>query len=330
MFVNTPHHQFVRTFYTIPHHVLQSITIWLPRPLDYSPIKSTIWIIYVHGGAWRDPECDSDQFIPTVNYLSHASNQDTMSGIAGFASINYRLSPYPDHTRNGSDPQDAYRNVQHPAHLQDVVQALEYLSKHFLIDAYGWIGVGHSAGATLLTQLLSDVDIAALPKNIQRAYLGLHSLILIAGIYDLPRFVRNHSGADSSKTIKDIYMAIVTGAFGQDPLLWVAPSPIHRNFGMENWPSLRFIVMARSDQDQLVEEEQNNVMDVALRAQGWVGERESDTIPERQIWRRSLSGAHDDVWKTDGGQIAMLIEEVLDRLLENVDRGEVYGEEVGV
>ncbi|EDU40387.1 predicted protein [Pyrenophora tritici-repentis Pt-1C-BFP] len=49
--------------YTSPATPLQTLDIWLPeaqsQDTDSSP--PALWILYIHGGAWRDPTKDSHQ-----------------------------------------------------------------------------------------------------------------------------------------------------------------------------------------------------------------------------------------------------------------------------
>ncbi|KAF2496200.1 hypothetical protein BU16DRAFT_460607 [Lophium mytilinum] len=314
---NTPLKQFHSYPYTNPPiHILQTVTIWLPRPLEDSDPNSTKWLIYLHGGAWRDPECSSKQFIPTVNYLDQLSDPATMSAIAGFASINYRLSPYPPPAAHPSDPSDPYRNVQHPTHLNDVCVALAYLSARFRIEDYGWVGIGHSAGATLWTQLLSDVDVGTVPRPSAAVRGSLSGLVLLAGIYDLPLFLELHRAPLVDAKTQRIYEQIVTGAFGEDPVGWAVASPANARYVGEEWPALGLVVLARSKGDQLVEEEQDAEIEAVLRQQGWVGEGEEDggRGRRRKLWVRQLEGGHDEVWQSNKGQIAGLVQEVFSRL----------------
>ncbi|RMY50255.1 hypothetical protein D0864_14589 [Hortaea werneckii] len=128
------------------HSTLNTLDYYIPR--RPSTAAHQLWIIYIHGGAWRDPEIDSTSFLPTQTLLSQSRAIDQ---IAGFASINYRLSPYPSHPRIPSHPADPARTAHHPDHLSDILAALRHLQ-----DAFGfgtrYLLVGHSCGATLAFQ----------------------------------------------------------------------------------------------------------------------------------------------------------------------------------
>lgn len=98
----------------------------LQRVAVYNPDDeaSETWVIYIHGGAWRDPKMD------------HTDGDHLIKAFKTGASIDYRLSP----------------EVKHPEHLKDVLKGLAYLEKHYTIRRC--ILVGHSAGAFLILQSL--------------------------------------------------------------------------------------------------------------------------------------------------------------------------------
>ena len=92
---------------------LQTLTAWVPATSDRSPPDDASlprrpgrWIIFIHGGAWRDPAVTAAAFDRAAAALL-LRNQDSTSTskgsrIAGLASLNYRLSPYPG--RPSDDP----------------------------------------------------------------------------------------------------------------------------------------------------------------------------------------------------------------------------------
>ncbi|KAJ9424964.1 hypothetical protein QL093DRAFT_2227464 [Fusarium oxysporum] len=101
---------------------------------------------------WRDPRNDENDFTESIKRIV-ISGAVAILDIAGFVSIDYRLSPHPDF------PQES-ATVKHPDHLEDIWSALNYLQgKYELSNNY--ILVGHSAGATLAFQLLMSGDILA-------------------------------------------------------------------------------------------------------------------------------------------------------------------------
>ncbi|KAF2003321.1 hypothetical protein P154DRAFT_520275 [Amniculicola lignicola CBS 123094] len=309
--------------YTDPPTRLQTLDLFLPRPIEQSDPEHTVWIIYVHGGAWRDPEQTSRTVEPTLNHLND------LSKIAGIASINYRFSPYINHPTSPSDPSDPDRNVTHPAHIQDVHAALLHLQDTYGVGhtasgspGYPWIGVGHSCGATLLCQLASHIGLSDSPQK-EAKVAGPAALALFAGIYDIPLFYANHKdGAWGS-----VYPEIVQGAFGPDTQTavkppyepWVPPSPISGKYERTEWPEGKLVVMVHSDEDELVEWGQVFGFQEKLVREEW---KDSSNVEwekiggdeggdkQRGLVVRKARGAHDWVWE-DGRQIAVIIGKVV-------------------
>ncbi|KAF2866662.1 Alpha/Beta hydrolase protein [Massariosphaeria phaeospora] len=282
--------------YTTPPHPLQTLSLWLPRPLpaSTSPDPSLApdprpFLIYLHGGAWRDPHQTRSTIAPTLSHL--ASHPTLPSRLAAVASLDYRLSPHPAYPSNNAGEDDA---VRHPAHLNDVRAALQ-----FLRDEYGmreWVGVGHSAGATLLMQCVAGIasplttpSPSSPPTTAPETSTTttLLTLILLSGIYNLPQLLASHSHPTSPHT--STYASIISSAFGPEKTLWRAASPALVAKGTysdeamaQRAPGLRRVVLGWSAGDEVVQ-----VCD--------------------------LTGSHDEVWQ-DGGQIVALIGEVLGRL----------------
>jgi hypothetical protein len=120
---------------------------------DTSPNQRPRWVIYIHGGAWRDPNITYESFIPTIKHLV---NRTTPMPIAGFASIDYRLSAHPDFPQDADTPPEARREARHPDHIEDVCSALIYLICNHDIG-FDYLLVGHSVGATLAFQVITRV-----------------------------------------------------------------------------------------------------------------------------------------------------------------------------
>ena len=296
--------------YTNPPNRLQTLDIWLPRPLEESDPSKSLWIIYIHGGAWRDPTQTSLYAEPTLKHLFSSLH----SNIAGIASLNYRLSPYPSHPTDPSSPSDHDRNVAHPTHIRDVAQGIAYLQKEYGVER--WIGVGHSCGATLLCHYVSGTG---LDQNGNGG--GPEALILTAGIYNIPLFLRNHFPPACPENIAKIYNTIITGAFGANTSVYHGVSPVAGKYGTESWPNGKLIVLAHSYEDELVERAQRDVMCVALDREGWGivmedGDEEANVQTGRRVLEvRDIKGTHDFVWE-DGEQSAKLIAEVVERLAQ--------------
>ena len=137
----------------------------------------------------------------------------------------------------------------------------------------------------------------------------LEGLVLLAGIYDVPAFMDNHSSPGCPENIAAIYRQIVEGAFGQEPQEWEKVSPV-RMGKMDLWG--RLVVLGYSMEDALVESQQREAMLGKYLHEGWVrGEDAKEDA--KTVESRDLTMGHDEVWE-DGEQIADLISEVVGRL----------------
>ncbi|KAK4553170.1 hypothetical protein LTR86_009700 [Recurvomyces mirabilis] len=278
---------------------LNTLEVCIPRPETQNP--KAIWVVFIHGGAWRDPAVDSTSFRKTQDLLLRSPH---LNQIAGLASINYRLSPYPAHPTDPSSPSDPSRNARHPDHVNDVLAAILYLQeKYHFEDRY--ILAGHSVGATVAFQVAMKrywgsqyESTFALELNVVPpiAVLG------VAGIYDIPALVTHH---------KDIpeYADFVSNANGSDPAVWKAVSPTTGDYD-ESWADGKLGIIAHSHDDELVEWDQAVLMHEALKAQGWV-----ESLKERQVRLMPLKGKHDQIWE-DGTELARAISKAVEKVIE--------------
>lgn len=99
------------------------------RVFHYSSHINTS-VIFIHGGAWRDPNNTYDDFEVMAQAIP-----------ANSFGVNYRLSP----------------EVKHPTHLNDVTAGIQAILDAYHSDKV--ILVGHSVGATLIMQILQKSDI---------------------------------------------------------------------------------------------------------------------------------------------------------------------------
>ena len=289
--------QFIKALTYSEESSLNTLELCLPRPLSAEGDILRYWIVYIHGGAWRDPAIDATSFEPMQQRLLQSKVNDQ---IAGCASINYRLSSYPSHPSNPSDPSDPARNARHPDHINDVLTALLYLQ-----NAYGfrdrYVLVGHSCGATLALQVavkrywgLQYESTYALEHNVKPPV----AIVGLEGIYDVQAFDRNHRD-------QPIYKDFLDNAFGSAD--WGVISPTSGRFG-DSWPDGKLVVIAHSSADELVEPEQAKLIQACLAAQGW---QESD---QRRVKFVELNSGHDEVWQT--GEAAKAIEVAISLLTE--------------
>ncbi|KAG4301821.1 hypothetical protein PCANB_002072 [Pneumocystis canis] len=163
---------------------LKTIDVFTPDDNFISDFPD-LWVIYIHGGAWRDPEHDSKDGHALIHFLC---NQSYIQNKIAYASVNYRLSP----------------DVMHPEHLKDVESAIMFLKKTYKLKRC--ILVGHSAGATLAIQyFMLDCE----------AQSSIQAVICVEGIYDLVDLVNEYPS----------YENFVELAFGSNQQSWVAASP---------------------------------------------------------------------------------------------------------
>jgi acetyl esterase/lipase len=284
------------TFNYSPYTSLNTFQVCVPRPVTPDIKDNGIWIVYIHGGAWCDPDQDATTFNPAQDILLRSPS---ISHIAGFTSINYRLSP---HSIKPQDPKDPARNATHPDHIQDVLSALAQLQ---LAHNFGerYILVGHSCGATLAFQVAMDRrrEQAAITEEGVREVPPPIAILAIEAIYDLPALVKyNHK--------EPYYRTFATSAFGPDEEVWRAISPTSADLNT-SWQCGRLIVIAHSHDDELVEWQQVDLILDSLQKQGF--HTESKT---RRMKLLELSGTHDQVWK-EGVEVARAIEFTLEAVL---------------
>ncbi|MCJ1304457.1 hypothetical protein MMC08_007269 [Hypocenomyce scalaris] len=265
---------------------LNKIDICLPRPLSTSR-PNGLWIIFVHGGDWRDPSIDRKTFHKTQELL--LNNPTVLSKTAAFASLDYRLSPYPSHDSNPSSLSDPVRNVQHPTHIQDVLAAVQHLQKEYNFQD-GYILVGHSTGGSLVYQ--AAMGNWGLPHSVipPLAILG------VSGIYDIPLFLTDHPDQES----------VIKNAFGSDTSVWESASPA-LNVGAKGWRDPQLTMLAQSKDDTEVDEGQGQAMLQALEDHpadcgegGW----------QRKDHLMILRGQHNELWEK-GTELARAIEEAV-------------------
>lgn len=301
-------------------HELQKIHVWKAEnsPQD----KDLLWVMYVlkllasrtcplsypeaefhdryiHGGAWRDNTVLADSFLTTHSLL--ISNPLIQTRVAGFASIDYRLSPHPNAPQDPSTtPNTQLRAAKHPEHIHDVQAALAFLHDKYAIgDRY--ILVGHSCGATLVFQVVMNkvqgAAVTTFPKP--RAVAG------VCGIYDLVLL------RDDFKHIK-IYEDFIKGAFGADEGLWdgVSPAKVTGADGVAaGWENGLVTVLASSIGDSLINQAQTNAMLQIIKQ--WQSLAQGREVVEMY----DLKEEHDDVW-AKGEELALVVVTTVQKLSE--------------
>ncbi|VEU24300.1 DEKNAAC105644 [Brettanomyces naardenensis] len=122
-------------------------------------------IVFIHGGAWRDPANTCDDFDKLVTFVEQLLNTGGPTKEFELFSVDYRLSP----------------GVKHPMHMLDVMEALSSIGKRHHIDEVTFCG--HSVGSTLITQILENEGTVC--PRVKRA-------IFLDGIYDIPLMLKEY------------------------------------------------------------------------------------------------------------------------------------------
>lgn len=159
---------------------LQSLKVF-----NYSE-DNKVSVVFIHGGAWRDPNNTFDDF---KDFADYAQRQYPLVNTFG---LNYRLSP----------------SVKHPAHLQDIVEGVKYLLKTYNVNSVNY--VGHSVGATLILQMLRELDQESGqdPKQ-EESGVVIKNCYLLDGIFDIPELLSEYpsysSFVEEAFTSKKLY-----------------------------------------------------------------------------------------------------------------------------
>jgi acetyl esterase/lipase len=289
---------------------LQTMDIWIPAAEsddESAPQQSALpgmpgrWLVYIHGGAWRDPLVDSSSFATTAEKLLQQAAAGGVS-FAGLASLNYRLSPHPSHPSHPAPPSDPAapldpaRAAHHPDHIADVLKGLEFLQ--CVSGSSDYVLSGHSCGATLAFQAIMDPARWGQTTTAKKptAVIGLN------GLYDLAGFLKEPP--KSHAQLLPVYDAFTRGAFGDDESVWKAVCPLSIYNWTKEWPEGKLIVLVQSREDTLVPYEQLELMRANL---------ESSKGDGLKVVEMSASHDHNDLWKM-GGRLAEIFVSTLAEL----------------
>ncbi|CAI1856033.1 hypothetical protein SEUBUCD646_0B05320 [Saccharomyces eubayanus] len=132
-------------------------------------------VIYIHGGAWNDPDNTPNDFNQLANVIE---SMDVKSSICQY-SIEYRLSP----------------EITNPRNLYDVVTNITRLVEEKGLTNLNL--VGHSVGATFIWQILSVLKDAREEMNeVQLQMLKLLQVVkrvfLLDGIYSIKELLEEY------------------------------------------------------------------------------------------------------------------------------------------
>ena len=246
------------------------------------------WVIYIHGGYFRDPKVDSSSFHPALGQLCNPHHQDShvravQEHIAGYASINYRLSPHERYPQGEETDKYGRREAKWPEQMADVLAAIKWLQgKYGFGEQY--LLVGHSVGATMaLLACLQGGGKIETPL----AVLG------VCGIYDFDAL---------HKTFGSDYEYLTKNA-GMTEESWRQASPAlrERKEYEENWSKgkKRWCLLAQSKTDGLVDWGQVELMQKVFEGEGSEGVEVLVDVME-------VKGKHNEVWER-GGELARCV-----------------------
>lgn len=187
---------------------------------------------------------------------------------------------------------------------------MEYFKSKYNVGAGKTVGhdyvlVGHSAGATLAFQ-------SWMHRGPNATFSPAKAIVGLAGIYDLPLVVKNHSEVP-------FYRNMVAAAFGANERLWLKASPVNWDYEVQyDAGGLDVIVLAASEQDDLIEGEQWQAMKAILERQGWRVVGAEDEVNkgdggQKELVVLPLQGGHDAMWE-GGDELRRSIEVMIARL----------------
>lgn len=223
--------------------------------------------------------------------------------IAGFASLNYRLSAHPAYPQD-VERESSYelRHAKHPGHIDDVLTAIGVLQEKY---GFGerYLLVGHSVGATMAFQVALSQSVPWNPTTAaskERRVEPPAALLGVEGIYDFPLLVRS-----VPDEIRDKCLEATQGAFGKNESVWLEASPAQYSAEAysRSWDGgRRLVIVAHSREDELVDWEQ-----VRAIRKTFSHRVEGDRIKFEVL---ELNGKHDEVWEK-GQELARAIAEAI-------------------
>ncbi|CAG8961375.1 hypothetical protein HYFRA_00013321 [Hymenoscyphus fraxineus] len=271
-------------------HDLQTLTVVQPREKGLWNDHGR-WIVYIHGGAWRDPLVTDKSIYPTIQHLLEDSTKKELlqSHIAGIASISYRLSPHPDYPQDETTPPNELRDAKHPDHLKDVLTAIEFLQSKYEFGQ-NYILMGHSCGATLALHTLMQQDILQEPESRLSHYPSI--VVGVSGIYDMSLLCENHSEIPA-------YRDFTIGAFGDDPKTWDRLSPAKFADFTKSFPADGKLFLFHSIGDELIDVAQIDAMKDRFR-------RSCAELP-LEVSKEMLNDEHDEIWARGTGMAKVVV-----------------------
>ncbi|RYC64392.1 hypothetical protein CHU98_g1817 [Xylaria longipes] len=285
--------------YTLHHYdsqnYLQKLGVWEVEPAN----KGKYWVVYIHGGAWRDPRVAHETFAPVIDQiLSTSPATASNSGAAPIAGTRRRR------------PRTSTAGARHPDHLDDVRSALVFLQRTYGFES-NYVLVGHSAGGALTFQLLATAPLASTAsthaasapagsvgtRQVEHPVLPA-AIVAFEGLYDFTGVNERFGGA---------YASFFRSAFGDDPEDWDAAAPIKFSGEYaERWTGGEFVLLGWSTDDTLVDEPEADNMARRLRDVDGFVEGDGGSGEKKLLLLKDLRGDHDEIWQR-GEEVARMV-----------------------
>lgn len=265
-------------------NILQSYDVLQPE----HSTDTGIWLVYIHGGYFRDPKVDSTSFKPAISQIESPEtplSQGLRNKIAGYASLNYRLSLHPAYPQDpASTPPYTLRNARWPDQPKDILSALSHLQRTYPASK-DYILLGHSVGATLA--FLATLSVKSHGITPPKAVVG------VSGIYDFPAI--HQSNPD--------YEPMTRNGMEEKFYREASPALYDAQDYLDKWDveadQQRVLLIAHSKDDELVNWEQPEEM-VSIFGQSKGFKKEL----------LELYGAHNSIWEK-GGELVRTIEKAV-------------------
>jgi kynurenine formamidase len=227
--------------------------------------------------------------------------------IAGYASINYRLSQHSEFPQDKSKTSDLeMREAKHPNHINDVLTALKDLQqRHKFGERY--LLLGHGCGATMAMQVAMSRNWTRSGPVMKNSDIQPPIAILgIDAIYDIPLSRNRNIGLQK-------YQPLIEGAFGNDEQVWAAASPATWTKYAETWKEGRSIMLVHSREDEMIDWSQVEAMEKCWSEnQEWGSNKIEMKIQE-------IKGRHAEIWQKGVGMAGPIAEAIMSLQLDRDD-----------
>ncbi len=214
------------------------LDLYLPVAIDHPPL-----LLWIHGGAWAFGDRKGEEEL---------ARRFAENGVA-VAAMSYRLSP-----ATWANP-PKIGGVEHPAHIEDVAMAFDFLYKHaqkYGYDQSNLFVSGYSAGGHLSALLVLDERYLAAKG---RKLADVKAAIPLAGAYDMIDYYESHKTYRG----KEFADAHVKGVFG-DSMEDLKDASVTTWLGSSAVPMLVIAESETTDYTKVFEEAANGTEDANI------------------------------------------------------------------